>query len=72
MELDACCSWVEVYAECGGSLRTARRPNPPSLKEQALQALCRFDDTERHDGLTREQIAEDFVTIRRALESLPD
>jgi len=42
------------------------------LKEQALQALYRFDDTEGHDGLTQEQIAEDFVVIRRALESLPD
>ena len=47
-------------------------PKPPSLKEQALQALYRFDDTQGHEGLTPEQIADDFVLIRRALESLPD
>jgi hypothetical protein len=72
-ELEACC---EVLRRKGvpawSMLRAARRPKPPSLKEQALQALYRFDDTEGHDGLTQEQIAEDFVVIRRALESLPD
>ena len=76
-ELEACCEWLHSslpgydkhYADY---LRAARRPTPPSLKEQALQALCRFDDTEGHEGLTPEQIAEDFVLIRRALESLPD
>ena len=48
------------------------RSKPPSLKEQALQALYRFDDTEGHEGLTPEQIADDFVLIRLALEQLDD
>ena len=74
MELEACCEWFRsrgYHPEVYRDLLAARR-KPPSLKEQALQALCRFDDTEGHDGLTQEQIAEDFVTIRRALDALPD
>jgi hypothetical protein len=31
-ELEACCEWVEDYAECGHSLRLARRPEPPSWR----------------------------------------
>ncbi len=73
-ELEACVNYVDntISGNKARALRAARRPKPPSLKEQALQALYRFDDTEGHDGLTQEQIAEDFVLIRRALESLPD
>ena len=80
-ELEACCEWVktiamtkpwDTVAQLALELRAARRPKPPSLKEQALQALYRFDDTEGHEGLTPEQIAEDFVLIRRALEALPN
>jgi hypothetical protein len=70
-ELDACCKWLpKLPPWSADDLRKHRRPKPPSLKEQALQALYRFDETERHDGLTQEQIAEDFVLIRRALEQL--
>ena len=76
-ELDACCEWLHwqnlaTHPELIPSLRAARRPKAPSLKKQALQALYRFDDTEGHEGLTPEQIAEDFVLIRRALEALPE
>ena len=36
-ELEACCEWLNPYvAIC---LRAARRPKPPSLKAQALEAL---------------------------------
>ena len=72
-ELNACCADVQTGLGPNEAvwLRSVRRPKPPSLKEQALQALYRFDDTEGHEGLTQEQIAEDFVVIRRALESLP-
>ena len=70
-ELEACCQEVQDWYGNGSRLHTARRPKPPSLKELALQALYRFDDTEGHEGLTPEQIADDFVLIRRALESLP-
>ena len=72
-ELEACCEWIPKATPWDvEQLRAARRPKPPSLKEQALQALYRFDDTQGHEGLTPEQIADDFVLIRRALESLPD
>ena len=27
-ELEACCEWTQSYAECGDSLRAARRPSP--------------------------------------------
>ena len=75
-ELEACCEWIYKLMDRGlewsMDLRVSRRPKPPSLKELALQALYRFDDTEGHEGLTPEQIADDFVLIRRALEALPD
>ena len=70
-ELEACCQEVQDWYGNGSRLHNARRPKLPSLKELALQALYRFDDTEGHEGLTPEQIADDFVLIRRALESLP-
>ena len=68
-ELEACCEWIHDWygngsGEVVGNLRAARRPKPPSLKEQALDAL--------------EQVEADFNTgsfgdtIRRALEALPN
>ena len=62
-ELEACCEWTQFCEECGGSLRTARRPKPPSLKEQALEALDRMDQL---------PTAEEQRIIRRALAQLPD
>ena len=53
-------------------LRDARRPKAPSLKEQAFQALCRFQAAEGHESCTEEEIVDDFNTIRRALEALND
>ena len=42
-ELEACCEWLdEGFGDVGNFpaiLRAARRPKPPSLKEQALEAL---------------------------------
>jgi hypothetical protein len=38
-ELEACCEWLECnynYPQVNHPLRAARRPEPPSLKEQAL------------------------------------
>jgi hypothetical protein len=46
-------------------LRAARRPKPPSLKEQALTALRQVGNCEEIDNAT-------FGTIRRALEALDD
>ena len=39
-ELEACCEWVG-YPTAVRQLRTARRPKPPSLAEQGLEALSR-------------------------------
>ena len=73
-ELEACCEWI-CNAPFGLSLNTssnqlraARRPKPPSLKEQALSALYAIatgaDDTR--------EFHQDLETIKQALESLPD
>ena len=70
-ELEACCEWLVCnynYPEAGNPLRTARRPKPPSLKEQALTALHAVA-TGAND--TREQ-HQDLDTIRKALEALPN
>jgi hypothetical protein len=70
-ELEACCEWVSQW-RClvGGSrpevgLRAARRPKPPSLKEQALLAI----DTAVADYRIAADVAD---VVRRALEQLPD
>ena len=60
-ELEACC---ELVPGLTSYLRAARRPKPPSLKEQALEALEHI----LHNSST-ELGAE---TIRRALEALDD
>jgi hypothetical protein len=70
-ELEACCEWLsgcgcESY---GRELRAARRPKPPSLKEQALEALSRFD---WNSHATASEMDADFKTVLRALEALPD
>jgi len=48
-------------------LRAARRPKPPSLKEQALAALSEADQ-----GLNKSEWQQRSNTIRRALEQLDD
>jgi hypothetical protein len=74
-ELEACCEWLED-ADLDDSqkvswvkLRLARRPKPPSLKELAMQAWCRFQAS---DHTTADEMMSDFATIRRALEQLDD
>ena len=66
-ELEACCEWLDrrlFGRDEIAELRAARRPEPPSLKEQALAAQQRmWDGTSNHD---------DWNLIRRALEQLPD
>ena len=64
-ELEAC---VELWANnsikwTSSQLRDDRRPKPPSLKEQALAILSQGN---------RIPTAEDWDTIRRALEALPE
>ena len=69
-ELKACVELLKAHGYKGKAidLRNARRPKPPSLKEQALTALHAVA-TGAND--TREQ-HQDFETIRAALEALPN
>jgi hypothetical protein len=60
-ELEACCEWTQDYAECGDLLRIARRPELPSLKQEAWDAFERICDTE---GVS----LKDVLAIRRVLE----
>lgn len=75
-ELEACVEWLGdapvVYNDNGdlhpGSyLRDARRPKPPSLKEQALMAL---EDGDIGPGASLTPV--EVCIIRRALEQLDD
>jgi len=63
MELEACCEWLPNVGEMRAMLRAARRPKPPSLKEQALAELAEWENVM--------DIAPDSP-IRRAIEALPD
>jgi hypothetical protein len=68
-ELEACCEYLVHCAqwepEDVDELRAARRPKPPSLKEQALDDL--------HIAFDRGCLSEGQAdTIRRALEQLDD
>jgi len=65
-ELEACCEWTAIV---GGAeaLRAARRPKPPSLKEQALTQLDSL-----HADLKTHGLGTNTDTIRRALEQLND
>ena len=66
-ELEACCKWLGPLGIKGGdNLRRARRPKPPSLKEQALAAL----DQLKTGALCSNSVTAE-ATIRRALEELP-
>ena len=64
-ELEACCKWLpKLPPWSGNDLRKHRRPKPPSLKEQALEAQRRmWSGASNHD---------DWDLVRRALEQLPD
>jgi hypothetical protein len=67
-ELEACCEWFIrdwTDIETADRLRAARRPKPPSLKEQALTDLAAAYNDDKIDDTTHE-------TIFRALKALPD
>ena len=68
-ELEACCEWLNREIGTGWGhgtkLRAVRRPDPPSLKEQALDEL--------NFSFSRGYLKKEAVdAIRRALESMPD
>jgi hypothetical protein len=62
-ELEACCEWL-MHENDRQGLRAARRPKPPSLKEQALDAHNRM--------MAGEETQDDWAIVRRALEQLDD
>ena len=45
-ELEACCEWLG-YPVAARQLRSARRPKPPSLAEQGMEALRSTTCTEQ-------------------------
>ena len=68
-ELEACCEWFQEFYKTESwvdldlrTFRAARRPKPPSLKEQALEAL-----DEEHADMR----IQNYKLIRSVLESLP-
>jgi len=69
-ELEACCEWLNRVGHfvVGGELRAARRPKPPSLKEQALELT-------RPAGTAGAYVTfgpEELALIHCALEQLDD
>jgi hypothetical protein len=75
-ELEACCDVLKDWGSClSPDLHAARRPKPPSLKEQALAALEQVDGW-AVANMSHLAIHDDLVvgvnTIRRALEQLDD
>ena len=66
-ELEACVEWFQEFYKTESwvkhdlkHFRAARRPKPPTLKEQALAAVAELEGFKGVD------------TIRRALEALPN
>jgi hypothetical protein len=66
-ELKACCALMDDWGLDEADLRAARRPKPPSLKEQALADLEQLLDIAKANGVFNPP-----DTIRRALEQLND
>jgi hypothetical protein len=68
-ELEACCETLH-QRDCAyllpSQLRAARRPKPPSLKEQALNLIT------NHECIGSILMTDDIKTIRLALEALPN
>jgi len=67
-ELEACHCEVSFWGGKGiaDRLQATRRPKPPSLKEQALERLMNLEQGTNPPGFN------DYDTIRRALEALPN
>ena len=65
--LSQCTGWKEFRDQSEEILRAARRPKPPSRKEQALEAIGRLCASVIHGDLK-----DDAAIVRRALEQLDD
>jgi hypothetical protein len=68
-ELEACCKWLgrRHSLHISDELRHARRPKPPTMKEQAYDAL----DTYIYGEPDPRDKERTYNTIRKALEALP-
>jgi hypothetical protein len=68
-ELEMCCeaisTWRGYWPFPAETLRTTRRPKPPSLKQQAQELLQSHEDGWR-------PTPSQWGIIRRAIDSLPD
>jgi hypothetical protein len=74
-ELEACCEWLHwqnlaTHSELIPSLRAARRPKPPSLKEQALTRTAAILNDPNRALLV--EVRETLELALRALEQLDD
>ena len=67
-ELEACCEWLfwaqGIPGSIANDLRAARRPKPPSLKQEGMRAVNFL--------FPEDSQAWEAVALRRALESIPD
>ena len=73
--LEACCHEVQTLYSGGSRLRAARRPKPPSLKEQAFKALGPEPlpvTAPMGDTILNKNIIERHRLLHRALEALPN
>jgi hypothetical protein len=72
-ELEACEKWLSARTGFmdAHDLHSARRPKPPSLKEQALAALATADGAD-HPVVCTVITADQHAIIRQALEALDD
>lgn len=75
-ELEACCEWLKakewIHPEFSDELRDARRPKPPSLKEQASESLDKVVECLKMLVPGASVDGVHIETIRRALEQLND
>ena len=72
LELEACCSYFEDHLREGLAieLRLARRPKPPSLKEQAKFAAAVLRSPDETCSIA--ELQQHWHTICNALEALPN
>ena len=73
-ELEACLEWIanQDWTWTKAQLCEARRPKPPSLKEQALSLLAKTDGPIMLGNPEYRLRESEVEIIRRALEALPN
>ena len=75
-ELEACCEWIsdQDWTWTTAKLRDARRPKPPSLRKQALDALQSMRISPELIAIinANTDLKDKYETIRSALEQLND